>query len=154
MPEREPLSGRISQEDAWSRVMARSVQNGECLRWVGHTNQGYGVVRISNRSVRAHRLAWYAKNGDTPMDLDHLCRNRWCVNPEHLEPVTNRENVLRGEGRTAQNAKKTHCDKGHPLVHRNGVQSAWRHCLVCKRAWERTRVRNRSLAALRGTEGR
>jgi hypothetical protein len=70
------------------------------------------------------------------LTLDHLCRNKACVNPAHLEPVTNRENVLRGVGLSAENARKTHCKRGHPLSGDNVVVSKGgrkRRCVACER---------------------
>lgn len=78
------------------------------------------------------------------LTLDHLCRVRRCVNPSHLEPVTNRENILRGNGATAINARKTHCKRGHSLenayVSRN-ERRTYRVCRVCAIARQRRQVR-------------
>lgn len=66
--------------------------------------------------------------------IDHLCRNRGCVNPDHLEAVTQRENILRGEGLAAANARKTHCPKGHPYSGENLYvvpSSGRRQCRIC-----------------------
>lgn len=70
-----------------------------CWVWTANTvNGGYGRVRLNGRMILSHRLAYEALSGPIPdgLQLDHLCRNRACCNPEHLEPVTNRENVMRG----------------------------------------------------------
>ena len=75
-----------------------------CWEWVGCTNRnGYGRVWRNRRTVMVHRLVYEATYGDIPagLVLDHLCRNRRCVNPAHLEPVTVRTNTLRGIGPTA-----------------------------------------------------
>jgi len=70
--------------------------------------------------------------------IDHLCRVRNCVNPAHMEPVTNTENVLRGTGPTAVNAQKTHCKHGHPLTPDNLVKRTdRRECMECRRIRER-----------------
>jgi len=80
-----------------------------------------GYVYLSNGrgkpKLLAHRWIYEQVVGPIPagLDLDHLCRNRWCVNPEHQEPVTRRENLLRGDTVTARNAAKTHCSRGHLL---------------------------------------
>lgn len=90
-----------------------------CWNWTGAVNWkrgGYGTVTLTGRkTTSAHRLTYELVVGEIPtgLDLDHLCRNRLCVNPKHLEPVTRRENLLRGQGATAINAAKTHCPQGH-----------------------------------------
>jgi hypothetical protein len=73
------------------------------------------------------------------LTLDHLCRNRACVNPDHLEPVTIAVNVLRGESPPARNARKTHCPQGHEYTPDNTYynQKGWRACATCSKAWAR-----------------
>lgn len=88
-----------------------------CWNWIGEISpSGYGQLRVKNKSWRAHRFVYTILVGDIPtgLELDHLCRNRRCVRIEHLEPVTRRENILRGVGFIARNARKTHCLRGHP----------------------------------------
>jgi hypothetical protein len=88
-----------------------------CWVWqMSRTTGGYGQTFDGTRLVPAHRWYYERTHGLVPegLDLDHLCRVRACVNPDHLEPVTRRENLLRGETRTAANAAKTHCPQGHP----------------------------------------
>src|SRR3977135_3690762 len=90
-------------------------QTGGCWPWLGSTTgSGYGQIRYGGHLL-AHRIAYVLRKGDIPtgLQLDHLCRNRSCVNPAHLEPVTGRENPLRGGSPTAVNAFKTHCPQGH-----------------------------------------
>jgi len=82
-------------------------------------------------------------NGPIPegLDLDHLCRNRWCVNPEHVEPVTRRENLIRGQTTIAQNVSKTHCPAGHAYDETNTYYyRGMRQCRIC-RDLHRTRWR-------------
>lgn len=126
-------------------------RSGSCWLWQGHVNSrnhyGYFTVRCSGHylSVLAHRWSYSHFVGHIPQghDLDHLCRNRRCVNPDHLEPVTRRENLLRGIGViTIENSKKTHCPKGHPYDAANtGFSSGrrGRRCLACHRDKERAR---------------
>lgn len=111
-----------------------------CLVWTGATNEGYGYVTIRGRPRRVHRIYYEHFNGPIgPFVLDHLCRVRCCANPSHLQPVTNRENIIRGESFSAVNARKTHCPKGHPyqsaikLKKGRHAGETQRVCLVCKR---------------------
>ncbi len=104
----------------WSKVDA----SGSCWIWTGGQNgRGYGKFGIAKKNWRAHRLSYAAMIGDIPdgLSLDHLCRNRACVNPLHLEPVSVGENNRRGLGPTlagarhaARMALRTHCPQGHP----------------------------------------
>lgn len=77
--------------------------------------------------------------------LDHLCRNRACVNPAHLEEVSHHENMLRGTAPAANNARMTHCVNGHPLVdgnlYRASTRPGARYCKICCKARARTRER-------------
>ena len=113
----------------------------QCHMWQrAKTTPGYGVMRIAGHNRPAHRVAYERKIGPIPpgLELDHLCRNRACVNPAHLEPVTHQENVRRGTGIAAIHAKKTHCPKGHPYSGDNlriNVTTNGRLCLTCIRAY-------------------
>lgn len=145
----DPLAGRgmrgRREEYFWSRVHRGAPS--ECWEWAGPVNEhGYGQT---GRSVApdagglAHRIAYWILVGPVPdgLVLDHLCRNRRCVNPGHLEPVTQRENVLRGRGPVSRNAAKTHCPKGHPYDEANTywTTSGGRQCKTCHREAERLR---------------
>jgi hypothetical protein len=109
-----------------------------CWLWAGaHDPEGYGHFWNGQRAVVAHRWAYESFVGPVPSDLelDHLCRVRDCVNPDHLEAVSHRENSLRGVGQSAIHAGKTHCDNGHPFDQANTyVWDGRRFCRACNRA--------------------
>jgi hypothetical protein len=124
---------------AADRFWARVEQGPACWPWAGFRSpRGYGRFTIDGRGHQAHRIAYELVVGPIPdgLQLDHLCRNRGCVNPAHLEPVTSRENTLRGDTLPARNVTKTHCPAGHPLDSRKADGS--RYCLTCNR--ERDRI--------------
>lgn len=115
-----------------------------CIEWNGALDQdGYG--RVGDWEM-AHRVAYESERGPIPagLQIDHLCRNRRCVNTKHLEAVTRRENILRGIGPTAVNARKTQCDAGHALAGDNLRVSpnGRRECKECGRVrWRAYRAR-------------
>lgn len=126
------------------QVMARFMLNVHmhpfgCWEWTGHRrgNRGYPSFSLKGRSERAHRLAYEHFQRVIPdgHEIDHLCRNILCVHPLHLEAVTHRENMRRGYGWAGQNARKTHCVKGHPLTPDNCYPSdkGYRVCITCAR---------------------
>jgi hypothetical protein len=120
------------------RFWARVEKTDGCWEWQGKLNQGYGVVWDSGRVRQAHRFAWELLRGAIPdgLTLDHLCRNRRCVNPGHLEPVTAVENTMRGQAPHAINARKTHCVRGHAFDDENTYvrSDGARICRACVRA--------------------
>jgi len=122
-----------------------------CWLWTGYLagGQGYGGIEIRGQQCLAHRVVYELLVGPIPegLELDHLCRNRCCVNPDHLEAVTSKVNVLRGVGISAANAVKTHCVNGHEFTDENTyLHRGHRHCRKCGREESRTRQRrNRQL---------
>ena len=122
----------------WEKV---SQDQSGCWVWQACLVDGYGQLRRAGRRHYAHRLAYEELVGPVTMPaLDHLCRNRACVNPAHLEQVTHRDNLLRGDTFTAHNANKTHCYRGHPLSGENLLirqmkNGMGRVCRECRRIW-------------------
>lgn len=139
-------------DEAWEARFWSKVRKTEtCWEWVAGKDHGYGIIQAGGRARKAHRLAYEMLVGPIPagLILDHLCRNRSCVNPAHLEVVTNRENVLRGVGPTAANAAKTHCVRGHAFTPENTIRrrGTQRDCRACKNLWEREQNAKARVAA-------
>jgi hypothetical protein len=120
---------------------------GPCWLWTGvPTSAGYSQFRIDGPRVKTHRFSYKMLVGPIPpgLQLDHLCRIRHCVNPDHLEPVTQAENIRRGQA-GAHNATKTHCLVGHAFTPENTyVHQGQRRCRTCRRdarrAWAARQV--------------
>ncbi len=119
--------------------------NSGCWLWAGWGSTRYGRMYHpdTKKKITAHRFIYEETRGDIPegKELDHLCRNTWCVNPSHLEPVTHIENVRRGvrknpNGYGSHNRNKTHCPQGHEYslentyIHKDGS----RDCVTCRKA--------------------
>lgn len=112
-------------------------QNG-CWEWVGEIDHlGYGTYWHKfgkYHSYRAHRFSYELIYGYTEMPLDHLCRNRRCINPKHLEAVTHKVNTMRSNAISAVNARKQFCKRGHEFTPENTeVKGTSRRCRTCKR---------------------
>lgn len=118
-----------------------------CWEWLGALNAGYGVVADvgpkPRRTLKVHRAMFENVVGPIPegLQLDHLCKNTKCCNPEHLEPVTPRENTMRSDGFSRHFAEKTHCPRGHEYAGDNlYIQPrGGRACRTCARDSERVR---------------
>lgn len=115
------------------------VDDAGCWVWqAAFDKDGYGRLWWGGQTRRAHRVYYTQLVGEIPgcLEIDHLCRVRCCVNPAHMEPVTKLENVMRGVGPSAQNARKMHCAHGHPLSGKNlyvlrTADGTKRRCRVC-----------------------
>ena len=119
----------------WEKVK----REGDCWVWTGTVaNRGYGSIHHEGRNgYLPHRLSWELLRGPSPegLVLDHMCQNRRCVNPCHLDPVTNRVNILRGKSIAAQNFIKTECINGHEFSQKNTRirKDGSRICKECER---------------------
>ena len=126
-----------------------------CFPWPGLPSFGYGRIEIDGRNVQAHKAVYERAVGPVPegMVLDHLCRNRICVNPDHLEVVTLGENTLRGTSFSAVNSRKTHCVRGHELDSENVRlrPRGERECIACCRLRSRE---SREMASRKARGGR
>lgn len=147
-PENSP-TGLIRSHDPAERLWARVVKGPRCWIWQGRPNtSGYGQMLVDGKLTLVHRFSYELFRGPIPdnLGLDHLCRVPMCVNHEHLQPVTNRVNVVRGVSPNGINAKKTHCLRGHALSGDNlgwkkGKYGETRYCKTCKKTqmadWQR-----------------
>lgn len=127
------------------RLTGRTQFSGECWLWTGTTSGGYGQMKIDGRPHLVHRVAYELLVGPIPAGLviDHLCRVRRCWNPDHLEPKTQRENLLAPGSMAAAAAKaaQTHCVNGHSLEDAY-VYGTVRHCRPCTA--DRDRVKRKA----------
>lgn len=116
------------------RFLAKiEVQADGCWIWTASLDtHGYGQFYDGKKLRKAYRVAYELYVGPVPegLQLDHLCRVRRCVNPSHLEPVTQAENLRRGA------LARTHCKHGHPFAGENLaiLNGRWRRCRICARA--------------------
>lgn len=126
--------------DVIDRMADKFTVGDDCWEWTGaHNPGGYGRIGGGGKrgpSLLAHRVLYERMVGPIPdgLTLDHLCRNPSCVRPDHLEPVTNRENILRGTSPVADRARQTHCIRGHAFTAENTYthpQRGTRHCRAC-----------------------
>lgn len=133
------MTAHTTEVTFWPKVEKTAT----CWLWKGSRDSlGYGAVKVGGHTRRAHRVAWEFLREPIPpgLTLDHLCRVRHCVNPNHLEVVTLRENILRGMGVAANHARQTTCIHGHPLTPENSYCRSGgreRRCRACGAASSR-----------------
>jgi hypothetical protein len=135
-PKRIPLDRKGIEKHFNARV---AISPNGCWEWTGLLGKtGYGRFTLKHRKIfYAHRVAWLViarRRIPVGKQLDHLCRNRRCVNPDHLEVVTSRENTMRGENFCARQARQTHCIRGHAFNEVNtyiNPNNGERHCRKC-----------------------
>lgn len=134
----EMKTGRMTARTEWERFWEKvDVEPAQCWQWTATTAGRYGqFVMDGGQRIPAHRYAWQALVGPITDGLvvDHLCRNKLCVNPDHLEPVPERINTLRGVAPSALNARKARCKNGHDdWVH----HATGRRCRTCHNEYYR-----------------
>lgn len=154
--------GPWTVEDYLKRYMPKTQDRSVCWLWRGRLNSGgYGRIEVRTEGRRgrgknfgAHVAAYEKFRGPVPKDrqLDHLCRQRMCVNPWHLEIVTQRVNILRGNGWGGRNARKTHCTKGHEFTEANAyirIVKGQRHrrCRICLLDWQNNSEKGKAIRA-------
>ena len=121
----EYLINEVEQEDNWG-----------CWQWLGAHSNGRPTVHYKGRTRYAYSAAYEERFGPVPvgMELDHTCYNKWCWNPNHVQPVTHAQNLQRGNGLPHHNSIKTHCPHGHEYTKENTydrVNGRW--CKACQR---------------------
>jgi hypothetical protein len=122
----------------FERFMAKVDTSGDCWLWTASlSGSGYGQFFVGSRRWYAHRWSYDRFKGPIPdgLEIDHLCRVKVCVNPDHLEAVTHRENQRRGTSPVARNMDATHCIHGHEFTPENTIQyrNGKRACRECSR---------------------
>lgn len=120
------------------RLAGKLTMEGGCLVWTGALlPNGYGQIRDGTRRLYVHRVAYQQAKGPIPFgwEVDHLCRNRACCAPAHLEAVPRRENILRSDCPSARRARQTHCRNGHEFTLANTfiTRKNQRQCRTCNR---------------------
>lgn len=130
--------------DLLERLADKFTVGDGCWEWrKPDPSNGYGRLKPGGRgtpTVLAHHVVYELMVGPIPagLQLDHVCRQRACVRPDHLEPVTQRENILRGEGFAGRNARKTHCPQGHPYDEANTYRIPSRpNARYCRACWRK-----------------
>lgn len=155
-------SGATAGPEIAARFWRHVEKGADCWFWKGNTVKGgYGQFGIdADTKVMAHRFAWELCNGPIPegLTLDHLCLNTPCVRPDHMEPVSLRVNILRGNGWAARNARRSSCIHGHPLSHANiyvdhAADGTHRRCRECQRRKDRARAPLRAWRRLQAKIG-
>lgn len=142
----------LSEKDI-ARFNSKIIKTESCWLWTDALTNGYGYLGVGGRKgrkIEAHRIAYILQHDHIPdgLHIDHICRNRACVNPAHLEAVTQRINLLRGNGISAVNASKTTCIRGHDLLGYNAYinpKTKRRQCRICSNECKQKKRKNTSI---------
>ena len=148
----------MSQPQSLERLLARTEVNGNCLLWVGAINKitKYGYTSLYGKVISVHRAAWvlhHRQEIPNGLVIHHICNNKICINPEHLECISQKENLSRPDGMTmitiTKQNQKTHCPKGHSytetLEMKRGTLHIHRICRVCRNSQARERHTKKKL---------
>lgn len=139
--------------DEIERFCESFIRSDSCWYWrTPSTDLYYGQFKSKGKRYLAHRVAYELFNGveiPTGLEIDHLCHNRPCVNPSHLEAVTHKVNQQRSWSPVGENAKKVKCLNGHIFTDANTYVYRWeRHCKMCRRLRQREYIKRRALSSL------
>lgn len=155
---RRSMAGVRTQDFANETIEEKLLRRSEilesgCRQWIGALYNGYGYVALprTQHPIRAHRVAYRTWVGPIPdgLTIDHLCRNRACIEPTHLEAVPAKVNILRGDTLAARNKAKTHCNHGHPFEGDNLriTKTGERVCRACQERAKQAWLRRKGLIA-------
>ena len=163
MPPPKKRGGRQT-EPLDARILKKTDRSGDCWLWTGYLDRdGYAVITVGKQVMRAHRVSYSTFVGAIAdgLEIDHLCRIRHCVRPEHLEPVSRRENVLRqieatgaiGGQRPNSLATDGVCVAGHTMDEENTYRNGGRaFCRACHRQRNRRYAAQKRAAARKQAE--
>ena len=145
-----------NRDHTMSRFLDKILITESCWEWTASKTNGYGRIGVLDPNGKwivpwAHRVSYELFVGEIPprLDVDHLCKNPGCVRPDHLEPVTHHENMMRGTAPASQNASKTHCKHGHEFSDQNTRYvmrrgRVGRACRACRRKSSREYERRKT----------
>lgn len=140
----EPLG---CQPKVPARFWKKVKRSRSCWLWTAAKSDGYGLFWFGGKLVAAHRFVYAALVGAIPDDreVDHVCRKRHCVRPDHLRLLSHRDNVLAGANISADRARRERCPVGHEftVITRGGARGTQRRCVTCRRAYQREYDRRR-----------